>query len=100
MNIAINDITAEAFAQLAGGSIGLLRDGAPPVPLRLCEVKLLGAGGPRTAPPFSATLCAPAGARLAQGIHALQHPTLGRLDLFLVPIGNLPEGAGYEVVFN
>ena len=100
MRIAIDKITAEAFADLHGGGIDVLRDGAQPLRLRLCQITPLGPGGPRSAPPFSVTLCAPDGDRLAQGIHALQHPSLGRLELFLVPIGRLADGAGYEIVFN
>ncbi len=38
---------------------------------------------------------------LQQRIHALEHPQLGRLELFLVPVGPGPDGVPrYEAVFN
>jgi hypothetical protein len=36
---------------------------------------------------------------LAQGVHGLEHARLGRLDLFLVPLGPDEEGQRYEAVF-
>jgi hypothetical protein len=36
---------------------------------------------------------------LPQGIHALEHATLGRLELFLVPLGPDRDGQRYEAVF-
>lgn len=35
-----------------------------------------------------------------QGIHALEHDKLGKLELFLVPIGRDAKGLRYEAVFN
>ena len=55
-------------------------------------------GAPRGAP-FSLVFSGPAG--LEQRIHELDHPALGRLALFLVPIGPGTDGAPrYEAVFN
>lgn len=39
-------------------------------------------------------------ALLGQGLHTLHHPALGPLDIFLVPVGNCPQGLQYEAVFN
>ena len=100
MKIEINEITAAAFAEMGDGDIQLAREGDGVLTLRLCEVKSLGVRGPRPAPPFSATLSAPDGTQLEQGTYAVLHPTLGRLELFLVPIGMQSDGPGYEIVFN
>jgi hypothetical protein len=57
------------------------------------------AGAPR-ADPFTLEFTGPPPA-LEQRIHALDHPILGELDLFLVPIGLDPDGrVRYEAVFN
>jgi hypothetical protein len=51
--------------------------------------------------PFTLTFTGPSGDHLPQGVYDLQHPTLGQLAIFLVPIG--PRGDGrhrYEAVFN
>ena len=100
MSIAINEITAESFADVGQGNIEIARTDGPPLRLQLCEVKPLGVRGPRLAPPFSVTLSAPDGTQLIQGVYAIEHPTLGRLELLLVPIGRLADGPGYEIVFN
>src|SRR5690606_10365455 len=100
MDIAINHITAEAFADLGDGAMGIGRAGGGLLPRRLHEVTSLGAHGPRPVPSFSATLAAPDGTQLAQGVYALEHPTLGRLELFLVPIGPKDGHPAYEIVFN
>jgi hypothetical protein len=38
--------------------------------------------------------------RLDQQIFALEHPELGRFDLFLVPVGKTEGGFAYEAVIN
>ena len=59
-------------------------------------------GSPVSAPdrPFSLEFLSRGPAPLPQRIYRLEHPTLGALDLFLVPLG--PEGGGmrFEAVFN
>jgi hypothetical protein len=49
---------------------------------------------------FSLVFRGPMTPVLAQGIRNMEHATLGKLQLFLVPIG--PDGSGmcYEAVFN
>jgi hypothetical protein len=56
--------------------------------------------GDRTEP-FSIVFLGPSGDALPQATYTLQHPDLGDLAMFLVPIG--PDRAGqqqYEAVFN
>lgn len=48
---------------------------------------------------FSLIFHGPAQPLLTQGTRHLIHPTLGELDLFLVPIGTTSEGADYEAAF-
>ena len=38
--------------------------------------------------------------RLSQHIFTLEHDALGTLDIFLVPVGQVPDGFHYEAVFN
>ena len=37
---------------------------------------------------------------LTQAVHPLVHPSLGALDIFLVPIGPGEQGQQYEAIFN
>ena len=50
--------------------------------------------------PFSLVFRGPGEPVLAQRIYALDNETLGRLEIFLVPIGPDHEGTRYEAVFN
>jgi hypothetical protein len=49
---------------------------------------------------FSLTFLGPAEMPVQQGVYHLEHPTLGPLDLFLVPIGREAGGLVLEAVFN
>ncbi|MCB1560037.1 MAG: hypothetical protein KDI75_02885 [Xanthomonadales bacterium] len=100
MNIAIHEISADTFANLGDGTIDIARADGSRLSLRLHGVSPLGAHGPRPVPPFSAILIAPDGTQLAQGVYALEHPTLGQLELFLVPIAPKDGQPAYEIVFN
>jgi hypothetical protein len=50
--------------------------------------------------PFNLHFRGPREPRLAQGTLALEHPEIGRFDVFLVPIGGDADGWIYEAVFN
>lgn len=64
----------------------------------LKEVRRLGrairAGGA-----FALLFVAPPGPFLKQAIYPVVHPTIGTLELFLVPIGPEPDGNAYEAIF-
>jgi hypothetical protein len=70
--------------------------------LRLADVRALGLqpNAPR-AEPFALLFAGPEQPLLEQRTYRLEHPVLGALDIFLVPVG--PDAAGalcYEAVFN
>lgn len=70
-----------------------------PIALAVVELRDLPDRSPRPAP-FAVVLQGPATPLLEQATHALTHPTLGRLELFLVPIARDAQHARYELVFN
>lgn len=49
---------------------------------------------------FSLIFKGPPEPYLAQQTYALKHPTLGQIDLFLVPVGKQEDGFLYEAYFN
>ncbi len=55
--------------------------------------------GPRRSP-FSLVFHGPFSPVMPQRTYALEHASLGRLDIFLVPIGPDADGMRYEAVFN
>jgi hypothetical protein len=54
----------------------------------------------RRAEPFSLTFRGPRRQLLPQGIHTLESPRMGALQLFLVPIRGDAESVDYEAIFN
>ena len=76
----------------AGGALELrlLRVDAAPVRDRL----------PRTRTPFSMVLVGQGEPVLPQRIYRLENESLGRLDIFLVPIARDERGVRYEAVFS
>ena len=71
------------------------------VALNLIEASALRSGQshPEARPPFRLLFRGPA-PMLPQGIHALAHPALGQLALFIVPIAGNEGGFTYEAIFN
>jgi hypothetical protein len=68
------------------------------VPLKLVKVDPAGESG-RAGGAFSLLFTAPSGPWLPQAIYPVQHPTLGTMEVFLVPVGPESGGNGYQAVF-
>jgi hypothetical protein len=71
--------------------------------LELVEVAVLGgeaSGGSAARRPFSLIFRDAGGGYLPQRTYAIEHPALGWLDLFLVPIGPDQGGMRYEAIFS
>ena len=68
------------------------------VPLKLVKADPVGASG-REGGAFSLVFAAPAGTALPQAIYPVRHPSLGMIEIFLVPIGPLAGGNGYQAIF-
>lgn len=99
----LNELTQEDFESVKGSTFRLVPGEGEPRDLVLAEVESLS---PETAPPagrrapFSLVFQdpGPPGSH-HQGIYRLEHPELGALDLFLVPIGPDAEGMRYQAIF-
>jgi len=66
--------------------------------LKLVAVNRLGRAK-RAGGAFSLLFLSPHGPFLAQAMHPMAHPTLGTLDIFIVPLGPTDDGNSYEAVF-
>ena len=91
------------FAQWIGTEFRADDESGVAITLELVEANSLPSrpGAPRPEP-FSLIFRGPQDRPLDQRIYPLEHDRLGRLDLFLVPIGPGSDGRGpyYEVIFN
>jgi hypothetical protein len=97
-------LTLQSFAPHVGSDFFLPE--AEGVSLTLVEAKAATAhmGDGRRPPlprePFTLLFRGPARPILPQRIHRLEHPVLGTLEIFIVPVGPNLGGIGYEAVFS
>src|SRR5471030_1772188 len=68
------------------------------VPLKLAKVDPAGDSG-RQGGAFSLIFVAPKGPWLSQATYPVRHPVLGMMEIFLVPVGPVSGGNGYQAVF-
>ena len=68
------------------------------VPLKLAKVDPVGDSG-RAGGAFSLIFVAPKDLRQPQAIYPVKHPTLGIMEIFLVPVGPMQGGDGYQAIF-
>ena len=87
----------EDFAPHCDGDFEMLTSSGV-VPLKLTKVAPAGASG-RAGGAFSLLFVAPVGTSLPQAIYPVTHPVLGVMEIFLVPIGPLQGGSGYQAIF-
>jgi len=85
------------FAPHCDASFDMQTD-AGVVPLKLVEVDPAGESG-RAGGAFSLLFAAPKGPWLPQAVYPVKHPALGTMEIFLVPVGPLAEGNGYQAIF-
>ena len=68
------------------------------VPLKLAKVDPVGDSG-RAGGAFSLIFVAPTALPQPQAIYPVNHPTLGIMEIFLVPVGPTQGGDGYQAIF-
>ncbi len=97
----LEDLTADDFRPLLNQILTIRLGDGSDYPLELFQVSEVGqASAPGKRRPFSLLLRSPrTDGYLPQRIYRLQHPALGALDLFIVPLGPHPDGMWYEVTF-
>jgi len=92
----VEPLTLDTFAPHVGSSF--VADGAG-CALELIEATALPASGHEPRPPFSLVFNGPPDPLLPQASYALTHPTLGELEIFIVPIARDADAVRYEAVF-
>ncbi len=94
----LEDVHKEDFFHCLQDGFQVVDCPSGPCDIHLVEVN----SGPNPAGQevFSLLFRGPQAPFLPQGIHTLVHPHLGEMSLFLVPVGQAPDGFQYEVVFN
>jgi hypothetical protein len=101
--LAIADLTVDVFAPLEQQTFQFHYGAEQPEPLQLISVKAGPAshGRPGGRAPFSLTFRAGSPQfYVPQGTYPLEHPQIGRPEIFLVPIGPDDAGMLFQVVFS
>jgi hypothetical protein len=102
--LMLDKVTHDIFATHLGGKFQLELAPGSSVEAQLLEVNPLAGNrlptGAERRRPFSLLLRLPPGIRVAQSVYPLDHPQLGRLDIFLVPVRQDAEGLVLEAIFN
>ena len=95
----LDRLRKEDFEPLVGSRLKVT-SGASATELEVAEANELKSPSPRATRPFRVILRSREGWRAPQGMFRVEHPTLGTLEMFAVPIG--PDGTGlcYEILFN
>ncbi len=98
-------MTHALFAGCLGSTFRVRPAAGQAVEVKLIEATLLpvhpGRDGARPRrEPFSLIFRGPVQWFLPQRTYPVEHDTLGRFDLFIVPVGPDPEGMRYQAVFN
>ena len=94
----LSELTHRDFEPLEGQDF-TLKDAGGEVPLKLVKVQGRAWNGPGRAP-YSLLFAASTAINLPQRIYALEHPSEGEVELFLVPVGRDARGLLLEAVFN
>ena len=95
----LDRVRKEDFDSLIGQKVKVYRDDSSS-DLEVREVVATRSPSPRATEPFRIVLRSRDGWIATQGIFRIEHPALGALDLFAVPIGPDGEGLCYEIIFN
>ena len=95
-------LTEESFAENLNTKFRVRAEDQTPVELELVDVKNYNAGPDehQGMVRFSLYLTGPADRHLPQRTYTLEHPSMGELELFIVPIARGEQGYRYEIVFN
>ena len=101
--VDLAEITADSFRPHVGKTFNfIINESQPPVELELFELeeKRFKPSPNSFREPFSIFFRGPAGFYQPQGIKRIEHPEMGRLEIFLVPLQPDEKGSIYQAVFN
>ena len=99
----MSDMQTEAeYSRNLNTKFRLLVDAPQPIDLTLVEVtpRKVEAHEEQGMERFSAVFMGPREFLLPQQIYRVSHPDMGEFDIFLVALGQEPEGFKYEAVYN
>jgi len=95
----LESLTADVFSARIGDRFRLHVTPDHAIEVELIEATVLGSRPGKGRTPFSILFRGPMTPVLPQRIYPMDHDAMGRLDIFLVPIGPRDGGMAYEAIF-
>jgi len=95
----LDQLTVDHFAPTVEEAYVLDLDGQGTLDFTLLEARRLGDGLDGARDPFALVFRGPLDPQLEQRTYAIEHPGLGRLLFFIVPIAREADGMRYEAIF-
>lgn len=96
----LDALTVDAFEPAIGEVFVLDDERSGRLELELLEARTIDGGAPegqRT--PFSLLFRGPGEPTLPQRIYRMTHPSIGALEIFIVPVARDAAGVSYEAIF-
>ena len=93
-------LTIDMFRDRIGQAFVIEEAEHRPIELTLIEATLAHQFAPHHRQTFSLLFTSQPGILIPQRTYALQHPELGLLSIFLVPISQSEDKATYQAIFN
>jgi hypothetical protein len=94
-----SELTLESFAPVVGEAFTVGDPAGTTAELLLVEATAQEAGPHAPRPPFSLLFQGPAEPFLPQATYRFEHPSLGAIGIFIVPLGRDEHGTTYEALF-
>ena len=95
----LDQLTIDDFQPFVGTPFAVGDEGQAGL-LELTAAEAARADGGAVRVGFSLLFRGARASMLPQGVHRILHPTLGAMDIFLVPVGLDAQGMQYEAIFN
>ena len=99
-SLGMKDLTRTTFEPLVGSKFVLRQQPGPVVTVVLGQVTNLPATGGAKGEAFSLLFTGAPESSVRAGVHALEHPSIGSVPMFGVPVGRGRGVQDYEVVVN
>ncbi|GFZ88506.1 DUF6916 family protein [Dyella caseinilytica] len=97
----MQDLTLEHFVAFVDQDFAATTEAGDRTCFTLTEAQAAGSTPPGiTRPPFALLFHNPAEVLFPQGTYRLSHPTVGEVEIFLVPVARKQPGFVYQAVFN
>jgi hypothetical protein len=93
------EATIETFRPAVGEAFTVGGEEGATVELLLVEAESRDGGPDAPRPGFSLLFHGPAEPPLAQGTYRFEHPGIGAMEIFIVPLGRDEHGSVYEAFF-